>query len=62
MATKADCLRNGDLAAREIANSLTSTRRLEAAMFWEIALICGIGLAISLLLISDGLDLSIGFS
>ena len=61
MVTKADPLRKGDLAAPEIVNSLASRHRLEAEMFWEIGLTCGIGLTILLLLIANSLDLSIGF-
>jgi hypothetical protein len=47
--------------ARAFPNAALSTSPFDAEIFKQLALFCGAGLLVSLLLLSYGLDLSAGF-
>jgi hypothetical protein len=61
MVTKADFSPSVDLAATARVHSQPSETRIDAATLKAIGLFCGIGLIVTLLLATNGLDLSIGF-
>jgi hypothetical protein len=61
MATKTDFSPSVDVAAAARVHSQASGSRIDAEMLKVIGLIGGTGLILSLLLATEGLDLSVGF-